>query len=182
MWRMSIRSLARGVHRTGSLRPSSSARANGACSNFTKNSVGYIFGELASLKPGYHRTQSVECVESGHVLALPYDEVRARHFEKPEFGFYFLIWRAVRLRPRAMNLKVLPLQPEARSDLQIQRPHCERCQRPFDSEVRSRGAVAYASFGIATRRSRITSVACSRRPRSPRWLPAGTAATGPKPL
>jgi hypothetical protein len=51
---------------------------------------GHIFGELASLTPGYHRTQSVECVESGHVLALPYDEVRARHFENPEFGFYFL--------------------------------------------------------------------------------------------
>ena len=51
---------------------------------------GQIFGELGLLTPGYHRTQSVECVESGHVLTLPYDEVRALYFENPQFGFYFL--------------------------------------------------------------------------------------------
>jgi hypothetical protein len=51
---------------------------------------GEIFGELGLLTPGYQRTQSVECVENGHVLTLPYDEVRALYFENPEFGFYFL--------------------------------------------------------------------------------------------
>ena len=51
---------------------------------------GEIFGELGLLTPGYHRTQSVECVESGHVLTLPYDEVRVLYFENPQFGFYFL--------------------------------------------------------------------------------------------
>jgi CRP-like cAMP-binding protein len=51
---------------------------------------GEIFGELGLLTPGYHRTQSVECVETGHVMTLPYDEVRALYFENPEFGFYFL--------------------------------------------------------------------------------------------
>jgi CRP-like cAMP-binding protein len=51
---------------------------------------GQIFGELGLLTPGYHRTQSVECVESGHVLTLPYDELRALYFENPQFGFYFL--------------------------------------------------------------------------------------------
>src|SRR5258705_2189133 len=51
---------------------------------------GEIFGELALLTPSYNRTQSVECIESGHVLTLPYDEVRALYFENPEFGFYFL--------------------------------------------------------------------------------------------
>jgi CRP-like cAMP-binding protein len=51
---------------------------------------GQIFGELGLLTPSYHRTQSVECVESGHVLTLPYDEVRALYFENPRFGFYFL--------------------------------------------------------------------------------------------
>jgi CRP-like cAMP-binding protein len=51
---------------------------------------GQIFGELGLLTPGYHRTQSVECVENGHVLTLPYDEVRALYFENPQFGFYFL--------------------------------------------------------------------------------------------
>jgi CRP-like cAMP-binding protein len=51
---------------------------------------GQIFGELGLLTPGYHRTQSIECIESGHVLTLPYDEVRALYFENPQFGFYFL--------------------------------------------------------------------------------------------
>ncbi len=51
---------------------------------------GEIFGELGLLTPGYQRTQSVECVENGHVLTLPYDEVRALYFENPQFGFYFL--------------------------------------------------------------------------------------------
>jgi CRP-like cAMP-binding protein len=51
---------------------------------------GQIFGELGLLTAGYRRTQSVECVEDGHVLTLPYDEVRALYFENPQFGFYFL--------------------------------------------------------------------------------------------
>jgi CRP-like cAMP-binding protein len=51
---------------------------------------GQIFGELGLLTPGYHRTQSVQCIEGGHVLTIPYDEVRALYFENPEFGFYFL--------------------------------------------------------------------------------------------
>lgn len=59
--------------------------------------AGQIFGELGLLTPGYHRTQSVECVESGHVLTLPYDEVRALYFENPQFGFYFLQLAAGRL-------------------------------------------------------------------------------------
>jgi CRP-like cAMP-binding protein len=58
---------------------------------------GHIFGELGLLTPGYHRTQSVECVESGHVLTLPYDELRALYFENPEFGFYFLHLASSRL-------------------------------------------------------------------------------------
>ena len=58
---------------------------------------GQIFGELGLLTPGYHRTQSVECIESGHVLSIPYDEVRALYFENPEFGFYFLRVASARL-------------------------------------------------------------------------------------
>ena len=58
---------------------------------------GQIFGELGLLTPGYRRTQSVECVESGHVMTLPYDEVRAIYFENPQFGFYFLQLASSRL-------------------------------------------------------------------------------------
>jgi hypothetical protein len=58
---------------------------------------GQIFGEIGLLTPGFMRTQSVECVESGHVLTLPYDEVRALYFENPQFGFYFLQLASARL-------------------------------------------------------------------------------------
>jgi CRP-like cAMP-binding protein len=58
---------------------------------------GEIFGELALLTPGYRRTRTVQCIESGHVLTLPYDEVRALYFENPEFGFYFLRLASSRL-------------------------------------------------------------------------------------
>ena len=51
---------------------------------------GMIFGELGLLTSGNNRTQSVECIESGYVMTLPYDEVRALYFENPEFGFFFL--------------------------------------------------------------------------------------------
>ncbi len=58
---------------------------------------GQIFGELGLLTSGYYRTQSVECIESGHVMTMPYDEVRALYFENPEFGFYFLRLSSERL-------------------------------------------------------------------------------------
>jgi CRP-like cAMP-binding protein len=51
---------------------------------------GEIFGELGLLTSERRRTQSVECVESGHVLTITYDKVRELYFENPEFGFYFL--------------------------------------------------------------------------------------------
>ena len=51
---------------------------------------GHIFGEMGLLTSGFHRTQSVECVESGHLLTITYDEVRELYFQNPEFGFYFL--------------------------------------------------------------------------------------------
>ena len=51
---------------------------------------GHIFGEMGLLTSGFQRTQSVECVESGHLLTITYDEVRELYFQNPEFGFYFL--------------------------------------------------------------------------------------------
>jgi hypothetical protein len=51
---------------------------------------GEIFGELGLLTSEQRRTQSIECVETGHVLAITYDKVRELYFENPEFGFYFL--------------------------------------------------------------------------------------------
>jgi hypothetical protein len=51
---------------------------------------GQIFGELGLLTSEQRRTQSVECIESGHVLTIAYDKVRELYFENPEFGFYLL--------------------------------------------------------------------------------------------
>jgi CRP-like cAMP-binding protein len=51
---------------------------------------GHIFGEMGLLTSGFQRTQSVECIEGGHLLTIGYDEVRELYFENPEFGFYFL--------------------------------------------------------------------------------------------
>jgi Cyclic nucleotide-binding domain len=51
---------------------------------------GHIFGEMGLLTSGSQRTQSVECIESGHLLTIDYDKVRELYFENPEFGFYFL--------------------------------------------------------------------------------------------
>ena len=66
---------------------------------------GQIFGELGLLTAGYRRTQSIECVEDGHVLTLPYDEVRALYFENPQFGFYFLQLASGRLmEDKALSL------------------------------------------------------------------------------
>jgi CRP-like cAMP-binding protein len=53
---------------------------------------GHIFGEMGLLTSGFQRTQSVECIESGHLLTITYDAVRELYFENPEFGFYFLRW------------------------------------------------------------------------------------------
>jgi len=51
---------------------------------------GHIFGEMGLLTSGFQRTQSVECIEAGHLLTISYDKVRELYFENPEFGFYFL--------------------------------------------------------------------------------------------
>src|SRR5713226_3950616 len=51
---------------------------------------GHIFGEMGLLTSGFQRTQSVECIETGHLLTISYDKVRELYFENPEFGFYFL--------------------------------------------------------------------------------------------
>ena len=58
---------------------------------------GEIFGELGLLTSEKRRTQSVECIESGHVLTISYDKVRELYFENPEFGFYFLRLTSERL-------------------------------------------------------------------------------------
>ncbi|WP_441965703.1 Crp/Fnr family transcriptional regulator [Microvirga sp. 2MCAF38] len=51
---------------------------------------GRVVGEMGFLSPDNKRTQTLECVESGEVLSITYDQVRQLYFQNPEFGFYFL--------------------------------------------------------------------------------------------
>ena len=53
-------------------------------------SPGSIVGELGLLSLGHRRTQTLQCVESGELLRITYDQVRQLYFQNPKFGFYFL--------------------------------------------------------------------------------------------
>jgi hypothetical protein len=75
--------------------------------------AGELFGELGLLTSENRRTQSVECVESGHVLTITYDKVRELYFENPEFGFYFLRLTSDRLLREVARLEAM-LGPESR--------------------------------------------------------------------
>jgi CRP/FNR family transcriptional regulator, cyclic AMP receptor protein len=51
---------------------------------------GQVAGELGFLTPDKARTATLECVESGQVLVITYEQVRELYFQNPRFGFYFL--------------------------------------------------------------------------------------------
>lgn len=58
---------------------------------------GQVVGEMGFLSPDNKRTQTLECLESGEVLSITYDQVRQLYFQNPEFGFYFLRLTSERL-------------------------------------------------------------------------------------
>ncbi|HZH50349.1 MAG TPA: Crp/Fnr family transcriptional regulator [Microvirga sp.] len=58
---------------------------------------GHVVGEMGFMSPNNRRTQTLECMESGEVLSISYDEVRQLYFQNPEFGFYFLRLASERL-------------------------------------------------------------------------------------
>ncbi len=78
---------------------------------------GNVFGEIGLLTSGFHRTQTVECVERGHVLTITYDEVRELYFENPEFGFYFLRLVGNRLLDNLARAEEKLAQPGSPPDL-----------------------------------------------------------------
>jgi CRP/FNR family transcriptional regulator, cyclic AMP receptor protein len=51
---------------------------------------GAVVGEMGFLSPDNRRTQTLECVETGVLLSIGYDELRQLYFQNPAFGFYFL--------------------------------------------------------------------------------------------
>jgi Cyclic nucleotide-binding domain len=59
--------------------------------------VGAIVGELGMLTPSNVRTQTLECVESGLILSVSYNQVEQLYVQNPAFGFYFLRLASARL-------------------------------------------------------------------------------------
>jgi hypothetical protein len=76
-------------------------------------SPGHLFGEMGLLTPGNRRTQTVECSEAGHVLAITYDKVRELYFDNPEFGFHFLRLTSQRLLQNVARLEGLLAERQA---------------------------------------------------------------------
>jgi CRP-like cAMP-binding protein len=58
---------------------------------------GQVVGEMGFLSPENRRTQTLECIESGELLTITYDQLRQLYFQNPEFGFYFLRLTSQRL-------------------------------------------------------------------------------------
>jgi CRP-like cAMP-binding protein len=52
--------------------------------------AGHVVGELALVAPDRARTQTLECIESGDIIVISYDQIMQIYYQNPEFGFYFL--------------------------------------------------------------------------------------------
>jgi hypothetical protein len=72
--------------------------------------AGQIFGELGMLAPDNRRTSSVECVETGVLLTITYDEVQELYFQNPTFGFYFQRLATERLMQNMTRLETMLAQ------------------------------------------------------------------------
>jgi len=66
---------------------------------------GRLVGELGFLSPDNRRTQSLECTEDGHMLAITYDRLLEIYFQNPEFGYYFLRLSTERLLQNITRLE-----------------------------------------------------------------------------
>ncbi len=58
---------------------------------------GEFVGELGLVAPDGLRTQSLQCVEKGDLLAIRYEQVHELFFQNPDFGFYFMQLATARL-------------------------------------------------------------------------------------
>src|SRR5581483_3881038 len=67
---------------------------------------GTIVGELGLLAPDQARTQSLQCLETGSVLEIAYDQLRQLYFQNPKFGFYLLQLIGRRLFENIKRLEV----------------------------------------------------------------------------
>jgi len=68
-------------------------------------SPGRMVGELGFLAPDNRRTQTVECIEDGEVLAVSYSKLMELYFQNPEFGYYLLRLSSERLFQNVARLE-----------------------------------------------------------------------------
>jgi hypothetical protein len=66
---------------------------------------GRMMGELGFVAPENRRTQTVECIEDGEVLAITYEKLLELYFQNPEFGYYFLRLCSERLMQNSSRLE-----------------------------------------------------------------------------
>jgi hypothetical protein len=75
---------------------------------------GHILGELGFITPDNRRTQTVQCIEDGTVLAITYDKLLELYFQNPEFGYYFLRLTSDRLLQNVARLESTVAQYKAK--------------------------------------------------------------------
>jgi CRP/FNR family cyclic AMP-dependent transcriptional regulator len=57
----------------------------------------YLLRETGLLSPGQKRTQTLQCIEEGRLLAISYDRLKQLFIQNPQFGFFFLRLTTARL-------------------------------------------------------------------------------------
>lgn len=62
-------------------------------------------GELGFVAPSNRRTQTVKCIEDGHVLTITYEKLLELYFQNPQFGYYFLRLTTERLMENIARLE-----------------------------------------------------------------------------
>jgi hypothetical protein len=74
---------------------------------------GRLMGELGFLTPNNRRTGTVECIEGGQVLSIPYERLLELYFQNPQFGYYFLVLTSQRLLENISRLEGIIAQQKA---------------------------------------------------------------------
>lgn len=77
---------------------------------------GRIMGELGFIDPKNRRTQTVESLENGEVLAITYDKLLELYFQNPEFGYYFLRLTTERLMQNIARLEGIIAENKVKLD------------------------------------------------------------------
>ena len=68
---------------------------------------GRLMGELGFVTRNNRRTQTVECIENGEVLAITYDRLLEIYFDNPDFGYFFLRLASDRLLENIARLEAI---------------------------------------------------------------------------